>query len=68
MKHVAVVSLDARARDHLDETWVRDDGATGVRRDLVIEGPGVGGRFEDDRVGGLQMLLQPHCPLAQSLS
>lgn len=65
MQHVAVVGLDAGTRDHLDETRMGDDGASGVRDDLVEEGPGIGGGFEDDGVGGVELLRVPQRPLAQ---
>jgi len=60
--HIALVGLDQRRADQLDVRRVGHHRA-GVARGLVIEGPGVGGRFDDHFVGGQEVGAKPHFQL-----
>src|SRR5574337_850901 len=65
MQHITMVGLDARAGNHFDQSWVRHHTPPNARCDLIVEGPSVGGRFENKGVGGMEMLGTPHRPLAE---
>ena len=65
MQHVALVSLDTRGRNDFDQPWVGDDDAPNQGRDLIVERPGVGGRFDDECIRRAQVFGAPQCPLAE---
>ena len=54
-----LVGLDLGVDDSLDVLWMDDQHVGGVGIEQVVDLPGVGGHFDDDRIGGMDLALDP---------
>lgn len=56
---VVFVGLDASGSDEFDLIGIGNDGRGNERVEGIVEGPGVGGGFDDDGIGREEVLVSP---------
>src|SRR5712692_10043306 len=65
-ERILAVRLDARGRDQLDQQRMGHGERTDMRDELVVQGPGIAGRFEHHRIGRQQVFRPPLLDLKQA--